>query len=50
MWSVGCILAELLLGKPIFPGKDETDQLDLIMKLLGSPNEDNMPGCTKLPQ
>eukprot|EP00884_Botryococcus_braunii_P017440 jgi/Botrbrau1/437/Bobra.110_2s0087.2 len=49
MWSVGCILAELLLGKPIFPGKDETDQLDLIMKLLGSPNEDNMPGCTKLP-
>ena len=49
MWSVGCIFAELLLGKPMFPGKDEADQMDRIAKVLGSPNEDNMPGCTQLP-
>lgn len=28
MWSVGCIFAELLVGKPIFPGNDEIDQPD----------------------
>ena len=27
MWSVGCIFAELLYGKPIFPGKDEVSRL-----------------------
>ncbi|KAK9829831.1 hypothetical protein WJX72_008122 [[Myrmecia] bisecta] len=49
MWSVGCIFAELLVGKPIFPGKDETDQLEKIMAVLGNPTERNMPGCSKLP-
>ncbi len=49
MWSVGCIFAELLTGKPLFPGKDETDQLDRITKITGSPTERNFPGCTKLP-
>lgn len=49
MWSVGCIFAELLTGKPLFPGKDETDQLDRIAKITSSPNEDNFPGCSKLP-
>ena len=29
MWSVGCILAELLTGKPIFPGRNDKDQLVL---------------------
>lgn len=48
MWSVGCIFAELLTGRPIFPGKDELDQLDKIFNLLGSPTEANMPGCSKL--
>lgn len=48
MWSVGCIFAELLTGKPIFPGKDEADQLDKVFWLLGSPTEENFPGCQKL--
>lgn len=48
MWSVGCIFAELLIGKPLFPGKDETDLLEKISQKLGSPTEENFPGCTKL--
>uniref|UniRef100_A0A7S0YYC0 Mitogen-activated protein kinase n=1 Tax=Polytomella parva TaxID=51329 RepID=A0A7S0YYC0_9CHLO len=42
MWSIGCILAELLGRKPLFPGKDYLDQLKLIIKCLGSPTEDDM--------
>jgi len=49
MWSVGCILAELLTKRAIFPGKNEIDQLDLIFKLCGTPNEDVWPDVNKLP-
>lgn len=38
MWSAGCILAELILGRPILPGKSEIEQLKLIFDLLGSPD------------
>lgn len=48
MWSVGCIFAELLVGKPIFPGKDEMDQLEKIQAIMGCPTEHNMPGLNKL--
>ncbi|KAE9548975.1 hypothetical protein FO519_007809 [Halicephalobus sp. NKZ332] len=37
MWSLGCILAELLTGYPLLPGEDENDQLALIVELLGMP-------------
>lgn len=37
MWSLGCILAELLTGYPLLPGEDEADQLACIMELLGMP-------------
>ncbi|KAJ0514506.1 putative protein-serine/threonine kinase CMGC-CDK-CRK7-CDK9 family [Helianthus annuus] len=40
MWSVGCILAELLAGKPIMPGRTEVEQLHKIFKLCGSPSEE----------
>ncbi|PWZ00365.1 Pkinase-domain-containing protein [Testicularia cyperi] len=40
MWSVGCILAELIAGKPIFPGKDYVDQIARINNILGSPTQD----------
>lgn len=49
MWSVGCIFAELLHGKPIFPGKDEPEQLNKIFELCGAPDEVNWPGVTKTP-
>jgi mitogen-activated protein kinase 7 len=42
MWSVGCILAELLGGKPIFKGDDYVDQLNRILNLLGTPTEDTL--------
>lgn len=37
MWSLGCILAELLTGYPLFPGEEEGDQLACIIELLGMP-------------
>ncbi|KAH3662549.1 hypothetical protein OGAPHI_005801 [Ogataea philodendri] len=42
MWSVGCILAELLGGSTIFKGKDYVDQLNEILKIIGTPNEQTM--------
>lgn len=41
VWSVGCILAEMLSGKPLFPGKDYHHQLTLILDLLGTPTMDD---------
>ncbi|CAG8487327.1 12092_t:CDS:10 [Ambispora gerdemannii] len=49
MWAVGCVFAEMLRGAPILPGRSDMDQLDLIFKLCGSPNEKSMPGWQKLP-
>lgn len=37
MWSLGCIIAELLTGYPLFPGEDEADQLACIIELVGMP-------------
>jgi len=48
MWSVGCIFAELLYGKPILPGKNEPEQLTKIFELCGTPDELNWPGVTKM--
>ncbi|PWN32055.1 kinase-like protein [Meira miltonrushii] len=49
IWSVGCIFAELINKEPLFCGKNETDQIMKIFKLLGQPNEDVWPGFSKLP-
>jgi len=40
MWSLGCILAELYTGYPIFPGENEQEQLSCIMEVLGLPDKD----------
>ena len=37
IWSVGCIFAEMIEGKPLFPGKDHVHQFSIITELLGSP-------------
>lgn len=39
MWSLGCILAELLIGYPIFPGENEQEQLSCIMEVFGPPEK-----------
>lgn len=44
IWSVGCIFAEVLTGKPLFPGKSVVHQLDLITDLLGSPAFETVSG------
>lgn len=35
MWAVGCILAELLRRKPLFPGKSHANQVQLIFEVVG---------------
>lgn len=40
VWSIGCIFAELMLGRPLFKGKDYVDQLNKILDVLGTPGED----------
>ncbi|XP_065874297.1 cyclin-dependent kinase G-2 [Euphorbia lathyris] len=49
MWSLGCIMAEMLSKEPLFNGKTEVDQLDKIFRILGTPNETIWPGFSKLP-
>lgn len=40
MWSFGCIVAELFLGLPLFPGSSEYNQLFRIVEMLGVPSKD----------
>ena len=39
IWSLGCIMAELYTGEPLFPGNNEQEQIELIMELCGMPPE-----------
>ncbi|CAH9087054.1 unnamed protein product [Cuscuta europaea] len=48
MWSVGCIFAELITQRALFPGDSELQQLLHIFRLLGTPNEEVWPGVSKL--
>lgn len=49
MWAVGCIFGELLLNKPLMPGKTDLDQLQRIFKLLGAANDRIWPSMSSLP-
>ncbi|KAG6481213.1 hypothetical protein ZIOFF_057809 [Zingiber officinale] len=49
VWSVGCIFAEMVNHKALFPGDSEIDQLMKIFRVVGTPDEGNWPGVTSLP-
>ena len=42
IWSVGCVMAELMLGNPLFPGESGVDQLIEIIKVLGTPTKEEI--------
>ncbi|KAF9389834.1 negative regulator of the PHO system [Podila verticillata] len=48
IWSAGCIMAEMYLGKPLFAGSNNQDELMKIFKVMGTPTEDTWPGVSKL--
>lgn len=48
-WAVGCIIAEMATGRPLFAGGSEWCQLIAIFQALGTPNEKSWPGVTTLP-
>ena len=42
VWSIGCILAELIIGKPIFPGNSTLNQLERIISFVGKPSRSDV--------
>lgn len=49
MWAVGCVLAEILLKRPLFTGSSEIEQLSEVFKVLGVATEERWPGYSNLP-
>jgi glycogen synthase kinase 3 beta len=47
VWSMGCVMAELFLGQPLFPGDSGVDQLVEIIKVLGAPSHDQVLAMNK---
>lgn len=55
MWSVGCIIGELMLGKPMFPGSSTMNQLERVLEITGRPSREdiasvNSPLCATMLQ
>lgn len=48
MWGIGCVLGEMYKKRPILEGASDLDQANIIFKLVGSPNEETMPGYRNL--
>lgn len=49
MWGVGCVFGEMFKHKPILAGSSDLHQAQLIFELVGSPDDENMPGWSDLP-
>ena len=47
MWSFGCIVAEMMIGHPLFPGDDEAEQLEMYMEVFGLPPRDMIDECSR---
>lgn len=50
MWSLGCIIYELITGRPLFPARDENELLELFIATLGNIPEGMIVGCKKYKQ
>ncbi|KAL7752944.1 cyclin-dependent kinase 5 [Sorochytrium milnesiophthora] len=50
IWSIGCIFAEMAMGRPLFSGSSTRDQLVRIFKILGVPSEESWPAFSTLPE
>lgn len=48
VWSIGCFVAEMFIGKPLFPGKSDSEQLPVIFEKLGVPTDSEWPGVTQM--
>lgn len=48
IWSLGCIFAEMIIKRPLFPGDSEIDQLYRIFRTRGTPDESSWPGVSQL--
>ena len=48
VWSVGCFIAEMFTGKPLFMGRSDLEQLPCIMEKLGVPTEETWPKVTSM--
>ncbi|KAH0536527.1 hypothetical protein FGG08_006600 [Glutinoglossum americanum] len=49
VWSMGTVFAELIIRTPFLAGNSDVHQLELICQFVGTPNDDNWPGVSKLP-
>ena len=50
VFAIGCMMAEMFIGRPIFPGKTEADQIMAIVSVLGTPRVQDWPEGHKLIQ
>ena len=48
IWSMAAVFTELVTGQVLFQAKQEQEACELMFSICGSPNEHNMPGCTKM--
>ena len=42
IWSIGCVIAEMFIGEPLFPGSNSKDQFIKIMNVLSTPSEEDI--------
>jgi len=50
IWSIGCIMAEMITSHPLFPGQNDQDQLHKIFKGVGTPTVEDWPSVGELPE
>lgn len=48
IWSVGCVIAEMMSGRPLFPFSEDQPQLSRIFGLLGKPTDEEWPGLSRM--